>query len=41
VPGGANPSGGSAAGLLGLALATSGVVAGTMVIARRRLLHDS
>ena len=41
VPGGANPSGGSGAGLLGLALATSGVVAGTMVIARRRFLHDS
>ena len=42
VPGGVDDAGGgSGAGLLGLALATSGVVAGTVAIARRRLLNDS
>jgi hypothetical protein len=42
VPGGADASGGgSGAGLLGLALATGGAVAGTAAIARRRFLHDS
>lgn len=43
VPAGADTesSGGSAAGLLGLAVVASGAVAGTAVIARRRFLHDS
>ncbi len=34
-------SGGSAAGLVGLVLATGGVVAGGAVMARRRFMHDS
>jgi hypothetical protein len=43
VPAGADAAGGggSAAGLLGLAVVTGGAVAGTAVIARRRFLHDS
>jgi hypothetical protein len=43
VPAGADGAsgGGSAAGLLGLAVVASGAVAGTAVIARRRFLHDS
>jgi hypothetical protein len=42
VPSGADDvGGGSTAGLIGLLLAASGVVAGTVVVARRRLLHDS
>jgi cell division septation protein DedD len=43
VPAGTNGagSGGSAPGLLGLVLVTSGIVAGSAVIARRRFLHDS
>jgi hypothetical protein len=43
VPAGADAAGGggSAAGLLGLAVVASGAVAGTAVIARRRFLHDS
>ena len=43
VPAGADTAGGggSAAGLLGLAVVTGGAVAGTAVLARRRFLHDS
>jgi hypothetical protein len=43
VPAGADSAsgGGSAAGLLGLAVVASGAVAGTAVLARRRFLHDS
>jgi hypothetical protein len=43
VPAGADTAGGggSAAGLLGLAVVAGGAVAGTAVFARRRLLHDS
>jgi hypothetical protein len=43
VPAGADTAGGggSAAGLLGLAVVTGGAVAGTAVFARRRFLHDS
>jgi hypothetical protein len=43
VPAGTNGagSGGSAPGILGLVLVTSGVVGGTAVIARRRFMHDS
>jgi hypothetical protein len=42
VPSGADAvGGGSAAGLVGLLLAACGVVAGSLVIARRRFLHDS
>jgi hypothetical protein len=43
VPAGADTAGGggSAAGLLGLAVVAGGAVAGTAVIARRRFLHDS
>jgi hypothetical protein len=42
VPSGADDvGGGSVAGLVGLLLAACGVVAGTVVIARRRFLHDS
>jgi hypothetical protein len=42
VPSGADAvGGGSAAGLVGLLLAACGVVAGALVIARRRFLHDS
>ena len=42
VPGGSDATGGgSGAGLLGLALATSGAVVGTVAIARRRFLNDS
>ncbi len=37
----ATGGGGSAAGLLGLAVVTGGAVAGTAVLARRRFLHDS
>jgi hypothetical protein len=43
VPAGADGAsgGGSALGLLGMALVASGAVAGTAVVARRRFLHDS
>src|SRR5215218_3094131 len=43
VPAGADAAGGdgSAAGLVGLAVVAGGAVAGTVVIARRRFLHDS
>jgi hypothetical protein len=43
VPAGANAAGGggSAAGLLGLAVVAGGAVAGTAVLARRRFLHES
>jgi hypothetical protein len=43
VPAGADTTGGggSAAGLLGLAVVTGGAVAGTAVLARRRFMHDS
>jgi hypothetical protein len=43
VPAGTDASsgGGSALGLVGLALVASGAVAGTAVVARRRFLHDS
>jgi hypothetical protein len=42
VPAGADVAGGgSAAGLFGLVLATSGAVARTAVVACRRFLHDS
>jgi hypothetical protein len=43
VPAGADAAGGggSAAGLLGLAVVAGGAVAGTAVIGRRRFLHDS
>jgi cell division septation protein DedD len=42
VPAGADtPDGGSGAGILGLVVITTGAVAGTAVILRRRFLHDS
>ena len=43
VPAGADSGtgGGSAAGVVGLLLTTGGVVTGTAVIARRRIMHDS
>jgi hypothetical protein len=42
VPAGTDSSdGGSAAGLLGVALTAGGAVAGTAVLVRRRFLHDS
>ena len=43
VPAGADTTGGggSAAGLVGLAVVAGGAVAGTAVLARRRFLHDS